>query len=116
MAKNIPDASILVEKLERASKKSTSSKSVIVYLGKDVKIDSGVDDFNLLRNRPKYMGEEMTGETSIPEVTNTDVRIGDLDSLETTAKESIVAAINELVQKMGDVETALHIANNGEES
>lgn len=39
--------------------------------------------------------------------------IGQLSSLTTTTKTSTVAAINELVTKIGNVESALHAINNG---
>lgn len=43
-------------------------------------------------------------------------RIGDLTTLTTTAKTSTVAAINEIVVTIGNVESALNIINNGSES
>ena len=42
--------------------------------------------------------------------------IGDLTTLTTTVKTSTVAAINELVTTIGNIETALNIINNGSES
>jgi len=43
-------------------------------------------------------------------------RIGDLTTLTTSAKTSTVAAINEIVTTIGNVESALNIINNGSES
>lgn len=40
-------------------------------------------------------------------------RIGDISTLTTTSKTSTVAAINELVTAIGNVESALHAINNG---
>lgn len=40
-------------------------------------------------------------------------RVGDLTTLTTTAKTSTVAAINELVTSIGNIETALNAINNG---
>lgn len=38
---------------------------------------------------------------------------GDLSNLDTTAKTSLIAAINEIVGDIGDVESALNLINNG---
>ena len=42
--------------------------------------------------------------------------IGDITTLTTTTKTSTVAAINELVSTIGNVESALNVINNGSES
>jgi len=39
--------------------------------------------------------------------------IGDLDNLETEDKSSVVNAVNELVDNIGDIETVLLSINNG---
>lgn len=65
----------------------------------------GSSNFNDLTNRPKYNGTTMTGSTDIPAVPTVSQTTG-----QSTTDVMSQKAVTDII---GDIETALHIINNG---
>lgn len=55
---------------------------IIIYdaVGNYAVFAGSIDDFNQLRNRPKYAGQEMTGDTNIPDVAAIEAAVAGIDS------------------------------------
>jgi len=67
----------------------------------------GTSNFNQLTNRPKYNNAAMTGDTNIPLVPTV--------SQSTGSSTTAVMSQKAVTDIIGNVETALHTINNGEE-